>query len=125
MLYKLALLALAGGLGTLARYGLSGIVQQGTGGWFPWGTLAANVLGCFAAGAFWSAAEGHLSISGESRTLVLVGFMGAFTTFSTYILETGNLMRDAEWSWALGNVAVQNVCGIAALLVGLAAGRLI
>ena len=95
------------------------------GGEFPWGTLAANLIGCFLAGAFWSVAESRLSISGQTRTIVLMGFMGAFTTFSAFMLETGQLVRDAQWSWALGNVALQNCCGIVLFFCGLAVGRLI
>lgn len=123
MLQKLLLIALAGSLGTLARYGLAGAVQRALGGSFPWGTLAANLLGCFLAGAIWSLAETRMSLSGQTRTILLIGFMGAFTTFSAFMLETGQLMRDAQWSFALGNVALQNCCGIILFFLGLALGR--
>ena len=96
-----------------------------SGGEFPWGTLASNLAGCFFAGMFWSLAENRLSISGQTRTIVLMGFMGAFTTFSAFMLETGGLLRDAQWSWALGNMAMQNVCGLVLFFFGLAIGRLI
>jgi CrcB protein len=122
---KLLLLAAAGALGTMARYGVSGAAQRILGGEFPWGTLAANLIGCFLAGVFWSVAESRLSISGQTRTIVLMGFMGAFTTFSAFMLETGQLVRDAQWSWALGNVALQNGCGFVLFFCGLAVGRLI
>lgn len=122
---KLLLLAAAGAAGTLARYGISGAAQRVCGGEFPWGTLAANLIGCFLAGAFWSIAESRLSISGQTRTVVLMGFMGAFTTFSAFMLETGQLARDAQWLWALGNVALQNGCGFILFFCGLALGRLI
>ncbi len=125
MLQKLLLLAGAGALGTLARYGISGAAQRAFGGEFPWGTLAANMVGCFLAGAFWSLAETRLSISGQTRTIVLMGFMGAFTTFSAYMLETGEMLRGAQWSWALGNVALQNCGGIVLFFIGLAVGRFI
>ena len=122
---KLFLLAVAGAFGTLARYGISGAAQRLFGGEFPWGTMAANLIGCFLAGAFWSIAESRLSISGQTRTVVLMGFMGAFTTFSAFMLETGQLVRDAQWSWAFGNVALQNGCGFVLFFCGLAIGRLI
>jgi CrcB protein len=125
MLQKLLLLAVAGALGTLARYGIAGTAQRAFGGEFPWGTLAANLIGCFCAGMFWSLAESRLSISGQTRTIVLMGFMGAFTTFSAFMLETGELLRDAQWSWALGNVAAQNVCGLVLFFAGLFIGRFI
>lgn len=125
MFQKLFLLALAGSLGTLARYGISGAVQRALGSQFPWGTLAANLAGCFLAGAVWSMAETKLSLSGQTRTIILIGFMGAFTTFSAFMLETGQLLRDAQWSWALGNIALQNCCGIVVFFIGLAVGRLV
>ena len=125
MLQKFLLLAVAGALGTLARYGVSGAAQRILGGEFPWGTMAANLIGCFLAGAFWSLAESRMSISGQTRTIVLMGFMGAFTTFSAFMLETGELLRDAQWSWALGNVALQNFLGLALFFIGLAVGRFV
>jgi len=125
MQMKLLYLALAGGLGTLARYGLSGLVSRWPSASFPWGTLVVNIVGCFAAGSLWSVFEDRIHLSGELRTVVFVGFMGAFTTFSSYILETGHLARDAEWAWAAGNVLLQNGVGLAALFLGMAVGRLV
>ncbi len=123
MWLKALLLGLAGAAGTLARYGLTGLVQRLFRTEFPWGTLTVNLVGCCLAGLLWAAAERRVPISGQTRTVILVGFMGAFTTFSSLMLETGNLLRDSQWAWAAGNVALNNVLGIAALLAGLAAGR--
>ena len=123
MLLKALLLGLAGAAGTLARYGLTGLVQRLVRNEFPWGTMAVNLIGCTLAGLVWAAAESRVHISSQTRTLILVGFMGAFTTFSSLMLETGALLRDSQWAWALGNVALNNVLGIGALLAGLAVGR--
>jgi CrcB protein len=123
MWWTLIWLALAGACGTLLRYGLAGVAQRASNSQFPWGTLAVNVLGCFLAGAFWSFAEDRVRIGGQARTVVLIGFMGAFTTFSAYMLECGGLLRDSQWGWALGNLLLQNVLGIVALFLGLAVGR--
>jgi len=125
VLSRLLYVALAGALGTLARYGLAGAVQRVAGSSFPWGTAAVNVAGCFMLGVGWSLAETRLQISSELRTVCFAGFMGAFTTFSTYALETGQMLRDSEWLVAAGNVALQNGVGIASLLVGLLLGRLV
>ncbi len=125
MLQKLVLIAVAGGLGTLARYGLAGLVQRAVDGAFPWGTVAVNLLGCFLFGTLWSVMESRVSIGGEARAMILVGFMGAFTTFSTFAFETAQMLREAQWLLAAGNMAVQNLVGIAALLLGLALGRLV
>ncbi|MBU2488347.1 MAG: CrcB family protein [Proteobacteria bacterium] len=125
MVQKIALLALAGSLGTLARYGLAGVVQRATGASFPWGTLVVNLLGCFLAGLLWVLFESRWPVSGQTRAVVLVGFLGAFTTFSAYILETGNLARGGEWLHAAANLGLQNVLGIVALMAGIALARLV
>lgn len=125
MWQKLLLLAAAGAVGTLARYGLLGVVQRVTGAGFPWGTLAVNAVGCFAAAFLWTLAEDRLALGGEARAVVFIGFMGAFTTFSAVMLETGALVRDAEWIMAAGNVTLQNVVGFAALVGGHALARLL
>lgn len=123
MWQRLALLALAGAAGTLARYGLAVGVQRAHGGAFPMGTLAVNVLGCLLFGIVWPLAGDRLRISGESRLIILTGFMGAFTTFSTFAFETGGFLRDSEWAMAAANVLANNVLGLAALFAGMLLGR--
>lgn len=120
---KLLLIALAGGFGTLARYGLSGLVQRMTGATFPWGTFVVNVAGCFLFGLVWSLLEERLAVAGQWRAIVLIGFMGAFTTFSSFAYDSAGLMRDAQWGLAALNVIGQNALGLACLFLGLAAGR--
>ena len=120
---KLLWIAASGAAGTLARFGLTGVVTRWTGDSFPYGTLAVNVLGCFFFGLVWMLADQRALIGGETRFIILTGFMGAFTTFSTFAFETGQLIRDAQWLAAGGNLLAQNVVGIAALLLGLAVGR--
>ena len=120
---KLLLIALAGSIGTLARYGLSGFVQSLCGKVFPWGTVAVNLTGCVLFGLIWSALEERWPTSGETRIIILIGFMGAFTTFSTFVFETEELLRDVEWLPALGYFAIHNIGGLVALLVGLTLGR--
>ena len=125
MATKLLLLASAGAFGTLARYFLGGAVQRLSGGAFPWGTFAVNMTGTLLFGLVWSLAEDRLVISSEARTIILVGFMGAFTTFSSFMFETGELMRDSQWALAFGNIALQNLTGILFLFIGFAIVRLI
>jgi len=123
MIKELMWLALAGGLGTVSRYGLSGLAQRISGGSFPSGTLIVNALGCFMFALIWTLAEDKMLISGRTRFIVLTGFMGAFTTFSTFAFETGSMLRDSEWVWAATNVLAQNLIGLACLFLGLAVGR--
>jgi len=120
---KLALLVLAGGGGTLARYALSGLVLRWHDGGFPWGTLAVNVLGALVFGIIWALAEKRIAVSPELRTVVLVGFLGGFTMFATFAFETVETMRNGDWWTAAANLAAQNGLGIAALYAGLSVGR--
>jgi fluoride exporter len=121
----LLLIAGAGALGSLARYALSGWVYRIAGERFPWGTLAVNLLGCLLFGFVWSAGFERRSISPEARTVLLTGFMGAFTTFSTFAFETHNQMIESQWSSAGLNVLVQVLAGILLVYAGIAAGRLV
>lgn len=125
IVYKILMLMLAGGLGTLTRYGLQGVVQKATGASFPWGTLAVNLAGCFIFGIVWALAEERVLIRPETRSLILIGFLGSFTTFSSFVYETSELLRDNQWGLALGNLAAQNILGIAVFFVGLFIGRLV
>ena len=122
---KLLLLAVAGGFGALSRYGLAGLVQRWTGSIFPWGTAVVNVVGCFLFGLLWVAMEERFALSSETRVIVLTGFMGAFTTFSTYMFETQRMLEDSQYLAAFGNLGLQNVLGLAAVILGLALGKLI
>ena len=124
MIQKLAWLSLAGALGTLARYGLAGLVHRIDGSSFPWGTVVVNLIGCFMAGWLYVIFENRWPVSGETRTIILVGFMGAFTTFSAMILETGVLLRSTEWLYAAGNIALQNGGGFISLWAGMTLARM-
>lgn len=125
MIQKILWLAAAGALGTVARYGLAGMVQNLTGPGFPWGTVVVNVAGCFAAGFLWVLFEHRVTVAPDTRLFVLIGFMGAFTTFSAFAIETGELVRASEWMFAAGNVLLQNGLGFVALFLGAALARLI
>lgn len=116
-------IAVAGGCGALARYGLTGAVQQWAGPGFPWGTVAANLCGCLLFGILWAMGSERMLISPELRTILLVGFLGAFTTFSTFAAETGRMMADSEWLLACANLAFQNVAGLLMFFAGLSLGR--
>ena len=123
MLRDIGLIALAGAVGTVARFGLSGVVHRWCGERFPWGTLAVNAVGCFLFGLVWMLAEDRLIISGRTRIVVLTGFMGAFTTFSTFAFETSQLLEESQWTAAAGNLLLQNGLGLVCIFLGLAVGR--
>jgi CrcB protein len=125
VIQRILLLALTGALGTLARYGLAGLIQKMDGVSFPWGTAVVNIIGCLMAGLLWALFENRWPVSGETRTVLLIGFMGAFTTFSAFILESGEMLRSAEWLYATGNIVMQTGLGFVALFIGAALGRMI
>ncbi|MBI3252460.1 MAG: fluoride efflux transporter CrcB [Candidatus Omnitrophica bacterium] len=112
--------SLAGGL---ARYFLAGTVHKSFGTGFPYGTLAVNLLGCFAIGFLGAVAEERFFLGPEGKILLMTGFCGAFTTFSTFMFETGNLMKDGEFSRAFLNVAASLVAGFAVYRLGILLGQ--
>lgn len=114
---KLLLIAAGGACGALLRYSLSGVAYRLLGQTFPWGTLAVNVLGCLLIGALWAMAERAPFPPGISLFL-FTGTLGAFTTFSTYGLETLNLLRDGEIGLGLVNIVASNVVGLLAVGLG-------
>lgn len=120
---KVLLIMLAGGVGSGLRYGLGGLVHRYFSAAFPWGTMAVNLLGCFCFGVIWALAEGRWTISPDVRAVVLIGFLGGFTTFSSFAFETTQFLRDGQWLYAGLNVAVQNVLGILLLYAGLVVGK--
>lgn len=125
MIRKILILALSVAAGTLCRYGLAGLVQRLSGSDFPLGTFAVNMAGCLAFGLVWGLLENRAGFSGEWRLAALTGFMGAFTTFSTYMFETAALLRLGQTVLALANVAGQSLLGLGLVLAGTALGRLI
>ncbi len=120
---KLLLIMLAGGLGSGLRYGLGGLVHRYLPASYPWGTLAVNLAGCFLFGVLWALAEGRWTISPEMRAIILIGFLGGFTTFSSFAFETTQFLRDGQWLFAGINVVVQNGLGILLLYMGMVLGR--
>ena len=122
---KIILLFLAGGCGSLSRYALSGIFQRMVSISFPVGTYIVNVTGCFLFGLIWAYAQDRIGLSPDFRAIVLTGFMGAFTTFSTFIFESTALLDSSQWFYFTINVIGQIVTGIILLKFGLTLGKLL
>jgi len=114
---KLMAIMTGGGLGAAARYGLFILVQRLIPAEFPSGTLAANLLGSFGIGFLWSALEGS-RLTNEWRLFLFTGFLGGFTTFSTFARETTQLFKVGDWKTALIYLTVSNVLGIALVATG-------
>jgi len=117
------LLALAGAVGTLSRYGLSGWAYRLFGERFPWGTLVVNVIGCFLLGLAMHVGTATELIPRSARLAMTVGFLGAFTTFSTFGFETHRYMESGAFLPAFANVAANVVLGFAAVWAGTGLGR--
>ena len=117
------LVAIGGLVGSVGRYWLGGLVQQASGGEFPLGTLAVNVIGSFVVGLVMALSLERGMISGNVRILLTVGFCGGFTTMSTFSYETVALLRDGELVLALSNVAATIMSCFAAAWLGQTVGR--
>ena len=122
---KLLWLTLGGAFGALMRYVFSGFVYKAVGTGFPYGTLAVNLIGCFIMGFFVALAETRFIISPNVRMFLMIGFLGAFTTFSTFMLETDNLLRDGEMMRTFMNVFVSITLGFVCLKIGSLVGKLL
>ena len=117
-------IAVAGALGALCRWGLTAAVQRVLPGVFPWGTFVVNVIGCFLLGWLSTLLVDRLDWNLAVRTAVLSGFLGAFTTFSTFSLDTLELVRTGHVTKAILNVMLSVGIGLFAVWIGVrAAGR--
>jgi fluoride exporter len=108
------LVALGGSIGALARFELGTWVGEHAKSRLPVGTLAVNTLGSFLAGLAWAA-----DLTGTSATVVSTGFLGGFTTFSTWMVETGRLLEDDDRPGrGLANLGVMAVSGLLGVILG-------
>ncbi len=117
--FKLTLLGLFGALGTLCRYGVNVLGARLLGLGFPYGTMIVNLLGCFLFGVIAGLAESRGFVHPELRGLLLVGFMGAFTTFSSLIFDSYSLYESQALGLAFLNILGQIIFGFVALWLGL------
>ncbi|MES9902236.1 MAG: fluoride efflux transporter CrcB [Sedimenticola sp.] len=116
-------IAAGGAAGALMRYWVSNGVYALAGRGFPYGTLAVNVLGSLVMGLLFTLFLERMSVSPEMRGALLIGFLGAFTTFSTFSIETLNLIEQAEYLKAVLNMLLSVSACVAACWVGLIIGR--
>jgi fluoride exporter len=119
------LIAAFGAAGAVCRYALDGWVSGFSRGQFPWGTLAVNVLGSFALGVVVELTTGRLLPHPNWRVALGIGFLGAFTTFSTYAYETVRLAEDSAYALAAVNALGMVALGLLAAFAGLVVGRLL
>ncbi len=115
-------IALGGALGAMSRYGLSNVVQRWCGVGFAWGTLTVNLLGCFLIGLAYHLAASTFVPSGV-RFFIVVGFLGAFTTFSTFSLENVEFLRDGDLTISAVYILASNLLGVVLTFAGLLLGH--
>jgi CrcB protein len=118
-MHPIVLVGVGGFVGAVLRYIMSGFVQNLTQSvTFPHGTLAVNITGCFLMGIFSHLIEAQAGMTAEMRLFLMVGFLGSFTTYSTFSHETLNLLQDHGLSLALINIGTHIILGLSAVLLG-------
>jgi len=122
---KFVNLVIGGAAGTVARYLLGGAVYRFMGTSFPYGTLVVNISGCFILGILAALSDKKFMLNPDARLLLMIGFCGAFTTFSTLIFETDNLVRNGQMIRAFGNVFASIILGFLLFRLGTFIGEII
>lgn len=113
-------IAIGSALGGTARYWCSGVVARLIGETFPWGTLTVNVVGSFLIGFFATVTgpDGRIFVGSTARQFVMIGLLGGYTTFSSFSIQTLQLMQDGEWLQAGGNIIASVLFCLAAVWFG-------
>ena len=116
-------IALGGAAGALSRYLVDDVVTRATGGSFPVGTLVINLSGSFALGILFALVMERAVLPADIRAPVMIGFLGAYTTFSTWMLESWRLAETGAMTLAAVNIVGSVVLGLVAVFAGIAVGR--
>jgi fluoride exporter len=116
-------IAVAGALGALARYGIGGLISRRNESAFPWETFVVNVSGAFALGLIFTVATERWSVAPWFRSALTIGFLGAYTTFSTFMFETYRLGEDRAHALAALNIIGSCAAGLVAVYLGVVVGR--
>lgn len=117
-------IAIAGAAGALARYGIEGVIARRS-GLFPWGTFVVNVTGAFVLGFVFTVLTDRLTVAPWIRSTLTIGFLGAYTTFSTLSLETFRLVEDGALMLAALNGLGSLAAGLVAVYGGVVLGRVV
>ncbi len=120
---NLIAIAAGGALGALLRYGVSNMLNDSTSSGFPWGTIGVNLTGSFLIGLL-SGLFDRLMPHAHFKTFLLIGLIAAFTTFSTYMIESIKLFQEGQIGLAVANLLLSNILGLACVLAGFVSVRL-
>ncbi len=116
---KLILIAVSGAMGTLARYGLNNLTGKICKAGFPAGTLIINIIGCLLFGIVFALIEKYAHFTSNMKYYVLIGFMGAFTTFSAFAYESFFMLKSGNYFHAFLNIAMHIIIGIIMIFAGI------
>ncbi len=122
---NIILVAVGGSLGALSRYGLGTYIARYYGTAFPWGTLVINLTGCFLIGLAFALGFERNLLGPSARLAFMTGFLGAYTTFSTYALESVNFARAGTVAVAVTNVMLSTLGGLVLVIGGMWLGRIL
>lgn len=113
-------IGLGSALGGMGRYWCSGVIARAFGETFPWGTIVVNVSGSLIIGFLVTlmSPDGRLLVPTDARAFLAIGLLGGYTTFSSFSLQTLNLVRDGEWLWATANIFLSLTLCLAAVWLG-------
>jgi len=119
----IVLIAVGGAAGAVARYLVDATISQRWPSAFPWGTLAVNLSGSLVLGVLFALTVERGVLPASSRAPVMIGFIGSYTTFSTFMLESWRLVEDGAVGLAVANIVGSCLLGLVAVFIGLAIGR--
>ena len=122
--YKWVLVMVGGSLGAASRYGVGLLTARLWGTGFPWGTMVVNLTGCFIIGLLFALADRSRLLTPDVRLLLITGYLGALTTFSSFSLETVNAGRAGLALQSLTNILINNAGGLALTYLGMRLGGL-
>jgi CrcB protein len=121
--WGLLAVAVGGALGATARVGLGGFIDRRIPEHFPWDTMAVNVIGCVLYGIIWYELDRRVGVRADLKPFLLTGFLGAFTTFSTFAYNSAMLITEGRYLFACVNIVSHDVLGILAIFAGMAIAR--
>lgn len=122
---KFLIISLGAMLGANARYWIGNVVARKLGASFPYGTLIINITGSLLLGFFLTLATERLSLDPRWRLLIAVGFLGAYTTFSTYTYESLSLIQSGQWALGIFNSIGSVILGVGAVGLGIYLAKLV
>ena len=122
---NIIVIGVAGLIGTLVRYWLSGIIDNRAGTSFPFGTLTVNLIGCFVIGFLFYAFADEFVLHPTIRSAVFIGLLGGFTTFSSFGIQTFTLLENGQVLWAALNILLSNVGGLVLVWFGYILSRIV